>query len=210
MQEKLDLRTLEEDADPVEILNALGVKIYPRGNRNFICCPGHEFRLGRKDLNPTNAVLTERGYHCFACGVSVGIIDMVQEITGFSFKEAVNFIATINGGSDLYVDGSLYTQRLRLSEEELEALQMDPLYGEQISLPDALLASEDGMKEVILDRSKKLLSIYSNLLTTYSSDEGAMKLYDFAEVSQSKRHDILTEIEKRISVLKKLNSRLST
>lgn len=206
---KLDLRKLEEDTDPVEVAKALGIRIYPRGNRNFICCPGHEVRLGRKDLNPTNAILTEKGYHCFACGVSVGVVDMVREITGSSFKEAVNFLASLNGGTELYKDGLLSAKKLRLSEDELEALHMDALYGEQISLSDALQENEGGMKELLLNRTIQMISIYKHLLDTYQGDEGAIKLYEFAEISQSKRHEMLIEIAKRIEILKNLKDRLT-
>lgn len=206
---KLDLRTLEEDSDPLEIARALGVKIYPKGNRNFICCPGHKNRLGREDLNPTNAVLTEKGYHCFACGVSVGIIDMVREITGYSFKEAVNFLASFNGGAELYKEGLLPEKHLRLSEEELEALNMDPLYGEQISLTDALLTNEKMMKDLILERISKMLSTYQTLKEKYQGDDGAMKLYEFAGISQSKRHDMLEEIDRRTKVLENLRKNVT-
>ncbi len=204
---KLNLKELSQDTSPVEVCKSLGIKIFPKGRQNFICCPGHEKRLGKKDLNPTNAVLTDHGYHCFACGVSISTADMITEITGCSLREAFQFMANLNGGTELYhMDGKEIT-RLRYSDEELKALKINPLYGSEISFSELCIKAPNLAKEIVRIRISNLLPKYEVALKKALTEEGAMKLYEYAHISSKKRNEMLEELKKRIQILKVLKAR---
>lgn len=204
---QLDLKELSKDTNPLEVCKALGVKVYPKGQRNFILCPGHVKRLGKKDMNPTNAVLTERGYHCFACGVNVSTADMIREITGCSLYEAFEFMANLNGGEELYKMDSTLIPHLRYSDEELTALKLKPLYGSDISISDLCQKAPDLVKEMVKERINKLLPKYEKVLRLSETEKGALKLYEYAHVSSKKRNELLEETKKRIRILKELKAR---
>lgn len=201
---KMNLTALCADTSPVEVCKAIGIKIYPRGRQNFICCPGHEKRLGKKDLNPTNAVLTEHGYHCFACGVSVSTADMITEFTGCTLREAFNLMAALNGGEELY-KGEEREKIFRLSDEELEALNLNPMYESDISFSDICRGDVKLAKEIIRKRIEKMLPVYEGILQKYAGEEGAWLLYDYAEIPVSKRNEMLDEVKKRMDIIQNLN-----
>lgn len=204
---KLNLKELSQDTSPVEVCKSLGVRIFPKGRQNFICCPGHEKRLGKVDLNPTNAVLTDHGYHCFACGVSVSTADMITEITGCSLHEAFQFMANLNGGTELYhIDGN-EIMHLRYSDEELKVLKINPLYGAEIPFLDLCIKAPDLAREIVKERISNLLPKYEVILERTLTEEGAMTLYEYAHVSSKKRNEMLEELKKRIQILKALKAR---
>ena len=64
------------------LVEFLGIDHEIKGSYTYIKCPGHLKRVGKVDNNFGNCILTEKGYHCFACkgGTTVGLIDMVQEL----------------------------------------------------------------------------------------------------------------------------------
>ena len=121
----LDREKIIEEADALTVANYLGMEIVRKGNYNFIACPGHLKRLGRTDDNISNCVLTPKGYHCFACGVKVGLIDMVMEYLECQYPEALSVIADSCGGKDLYsLNGKAASikKQLSLSQEDLEII----------------------------------------------------------------------------------------
>lgn len=204
---KLNLKELSLDTNPAEVCKALGVRVFPKGRQNFICCPGHEKRLGKRDLNPTNAVLMDNGYHCFACGVSVSTADMITEITGCTLHEAFQFMANLNGGMELYhMDGN-EMMHLRYSDEELKSLKINPLYGAEISFLDLCIKAPDLAREIVRERINNLLPKYEVILEKTLTEEGAMMLYEYAHVSSKKRNEMLEEVKKRIQILKVLKAR---
>ena len=206
---KINFAALAADTSPVEVCKAIGIKIYPKGQRNFICCPGHERRLGKRDLNPTNAVLTEHGYHCFACGVSISTADMITEYTGCTLREAFKLMAALNGGEELYM-GEGNEKIFRLSDEEFEALNLNPMYESDISFSDICREDISLAKEIIGKRIEKMLPLYEKVLQEYSGEEGAWKLYDYAEIPVSKRNEMLDEVKKRMSILQRLTKIVAT
>ena len=204
---ELNLKELSKDTSPIEVCNALGVKIFPKGRQNFLCCPGHEKRLGKRDLNPTNAVLTDHGYHCFACGVSVSTADMITEITGCTLHEAFQLMADLNGGEELYRAVGNNLVRLRYSDEELKALKLNPMYSAEISFSDLCIKAPILAREIVKERISYQLPRYESLLKQAITEEGALKLYEYAKVTCKKRHEMLEELKHRIQILKALNAR---
>ena len=128
-----DINALLDAADALTVAQHLGIEIKRKGSRNFIRCPGHESRLGKPDYKISNCVLFDKGYKCFACGESVGIIQMVQEVTGCSFAEALDIIADTCGGSSLYQTTnkkSSTPQKQALRKEDLEIIGINPDFDE--------------------------------------------------------------------------------
>ena len=126
----IDRELLLEEADARTVAEYLGMEVVRKGAHDFICCPGHEKRLGRPDTNISNCILTDKGYRCFACNKSVNIIDMTMEFTGCSYPEALNMIADACGGSALYkTDGKIskdITPKIMLSAYDLSILGLKP------------------------------------------------------------------------------------
>ena len=84
-------------ADAEAVANALGIPIKRHGRFKQILCPGHMEYFGKPDTSYGNCVLTEKGYHCFACNRSVNVFDMVMETKGCSFHDALEFVAGVSG-----------------------------------------------------------------------------------------------------------------
>ena len=209
---KLNLKELSRDTSSVDVARALGLKIYPKGRRNFICCPGHEMRLGKKDLNPTNAILTDYGYYCFACGVSVSTANMIVEVTGCSLHKAFEFMADLNGGTELYKEDNLgsYVPQITLSEAEMEALGLKQAYAGGMSFADVCRSAPDMAKEIIKERAAERLLRYEQMRERYETKEGALALYDFANVMREKRNKLLSELSERICTIKALEDRIGS
>lgn len=108
-------------SDVVSIAEANGVDVQYRSGRPHICCPGHLARLGKADSNNSSCVITERGYHCFACGESVDVIDMLVEL-GCSTGEAIRQVASYLGETELSEDSP---QRARISKSECDKLGLN-------------------------------------------------------------------------------------
>lgn len=104
---------LLEEADGYTVASYIGMDIMSRGSHEWILCPGHEKRLGKKDTRMSNCYLTAHGYKCFACGVSRNVFDMVMEYFEYelgkkiSFSEAMGIVGDALGGRELYqIDSS--------------------------------------------------------------------------------------------------------
>ena len=126
---KRPLYDIEEILDNVtgrEAAEYFGLDIVHRGAYDFIHCPGHFERLGKEDTRANNCILTEFGYHCFACEETVGVIRMIEEIEGCSKYDAICIAGDIAGGKELYQinDGDGFEQEIerkeRLSSNDLK------------------------------------------------------------------------------------------
>ena len=84
-------------ADSETVANALGIPVKQNGRLKQILCPGHLTYFGKPDMQYGNCVLTEKGYHCFACNRTVNMFDMVMEVKGCSFHDAIEFVAGLSG-----------------------------------------------------------------------------------------------------------------
>ena len=122
-----DSERIIEDADVVNVAEYLDMEMSRSGSVIRIKCPGHFKRLGKEDNNFGSCMLTEKGYHCFACQVSVGLIDMVEEVKGCSYVEALGIIADANGGRENYIVSGEYKMPIErtvkvLSDEDLKLI----------------------------------------------------------------------------------------
>ena len=99
-----DIQAIANNCDTEVVANAIGMEV----SKGKIRCPGHLDRLGKYDNRIGNAVLTKNGYHCFACGCSVSVFNMVMEHyknylgTEISFYDAVQIVAETCGGKEFY------------------------------------------------------------------------------------------------------------
>ena len=121
----IDKEYLLSEVDGYSVAEYLGMEIVKRGANHCIICPGHEKRLGKIDARIGNAVLTKKGYRCFACGKSVNAIDMTMEYTGCTYPEALNIVADACGGRNIFElkDGAQQNEkRLPLSADDLELI----------------------------------------------------------------------------------------
>lgn len=120
-----DRERLLQAADSLDVAEYIGLDIKRIGSNYSILCPGHEKRLGKPDTGFGNCILTKNGYTCFACGKSVNLIDMVMEVTGCNYYEALGTIAETCGGRELYLSDDsdiVEKEELPLMKEELASI----------------------------------------------------------------------------------------
>lgn len=98
-----DEERILEDANAVSVAEYLGMEIRRSASRYQIYCPGHLNRLGKEDKKMGSCFLTPKGYHCYACDKTVSLPNMVMEVEGCDYKEALGIIADSLGGRDHYV-----------------------------------------------------------------------------------------------------------
>lgn len=98
-----DRERIIDDADSYSVARHIGMNIVTKGKYNFILCPGHNNNLGKSDQKFGSCVLTPKGYKCFACEKTVGLIDMTMEYTGCSYPDALATIGDANGGRENYI-----------------------------------------------------------------------------------------------------------
>ena len=126
----LDRDQILEIADPLVVAEYIGLATKKVGNRISILCPGHEERLGHPDNHFGNCYLTPHGYHCYSCGASVGLIDMVMEVTGEPYAEALGIIGDCCGGRELfYTDKRRIRETLPVNLDDLKTIGLDPKSG---------------------------------------------------------------------------------
>ena len=120
-----------EDADAYTVAEFLNMETLRRGKNIQIKCPGHLKRLGKIDTNFGSCMLTEKGYRCFACGVTISMVQMVCEYANVDTNEAFGIIGDALGGREQYIkngkatDGHYETVRI-LPAADLEILNISP------------------------------------------------------------------------------------
>lgn len=83
-------KTLSELQSRVKIEEVIGsfVSVQKKGTRLWACCPFHN------ENTPSFSISPERGiYKCFGCGVSGDAISFLQQLEGFSFADAIKYLA---------------------------------------------------------------------------------------------------------------------
>ena len=89
--ERSVLQTIE-DLIPVSRLVEQYVPLKKRGSELIGLCPFHS------EKTPSFTVSDEKAfYHCFGCGAHGNIFDFMMQIKGYSFPEAVHFLAEMSG-----------------------------------------------------------------------------------------------------------------
>ncbi len=106
--------------DIASIAESVGISVRYAGSAYHIHCPGHILRLGKEDANDGSCVLTDTGYHCFSCGESIDVFEMLQEATGCTFIQAVNLVANYCGVQEKPIE-----QLFPLSRKETAFLGFD-------------------------------------------------------------------------------------
>lgn len=125
-----DQERLNEEANSQIIADYLGIESEIKGSRTWIKCPGHFARMGKEDRNFGNCVLTEHGYHCFACNKIIHQTQMVMEFADCDYNEALGIIGDALGGRENYLlSGDVLKQHTiekALSAEDLELIGLVP------------------------------------------------------------------------------------
>lgn len=120
---RIDKDALLAEANCIDVAKYIGMNVVHKGANDFILCPGHEQRLGKKDNKLGNCVLYPEGYICYACDPHHihNCIDMVMEYLNCSFMDALKTIAEIYGGLKTY-ETNAPREKLPLSPEDLKLI----------------------------------------------------------------------------------------
>lgn len=132
-----DIELLIHTVTPQAVAEAIGLSVVRKGSHTYCECPSHEKRLGKRDSNVSNCVLTPHGYHCFSCGAKGDVIQMVMDYCNMSFVKAAELISSITGGN--YTLGTENAKKQPFSAEELALIGLT-----SISNPDG-----DAGKEIL-------------------------------------------------------------
>lgn len=81
------LQELKERNNIVEVA-AQYISLDQRGYNYWACCPFHHEKTPSFSINSI-----DQYYHCFGCGVSGTVIDLVEEMENLNFYESVQFLA---------------------------------------------------------------------------------------------------------------------
>ena len=92
-QEKL--QRLIQDVNILDVVNYLGIACHKKGSNYFLLCPSPE----HNDTHATNCYCKDGGTRvvCKACGYFASPIELVKDVTGMSFFDAVNVVWEIAG-----------------------------------------------------------------------------------------------------------------
>lgn len=82
------INQVREQTDIVALIESKGVALTRAGSRYKGLCPVHSERSPSFNVNPDSQT-----YHCFGCGVSGDAIAFMQEVDGFNFTGAVEYLA---------------------------------------------------------------------------------------------------------------------
>ena len=80
----LDIAAIKAAVTATDVAERLGLE---PGRSGYICCPWHNEDTPSLKLYPES-----RGWHCFGCGKSGDVIDMVSHVEGLSLQDACEWI----------------------------------------------------------------------------------------------------------------------
>lgn len=118
-QEKL--QRLISEVRIFDVVNYLGIPYQKRGCNYFISCPSPE----HNDKHATNCYFKEDGIRvrCLACGYFASPIELVRDVTGMGFLEAVDVIWNLAGcPSYLYEEDKRKRRSFILSYKEAKLI----------------------------------------------------------------------------------------
>ena len=91
---ELEKEEVRKRVDVAALFSSFGVSLERKGKSLMGRCPFHE------DTTPSLSVEPEKGlYHCFGCGESGDVFDLVMKTRGLSFPEALQYLKGQNGGA---------------------------------------------------------------------------------------------------------------
>lgn len=122
---------VKRNVDIIDLFQSFGVSLEKKGSGYMGLCPFHE------DSDPSLSVDKDKGlFHCFGCGASGDVFDLVMKMQSISFKEALSFL---RGGDFTSVDKVLPVKKAKKSEPEspvLSSISLDAItdyYHSQLS-----------------------------------------------------------------------------
>ena len=113
------------------------VKLKAAGSNLVGLCPFHDEKTGSFNINVSNNY-----YHCFGCGASGNVLSYVMETKGFSFLEAVEYLAQ--------------KFNITLKHEGGKKKAKSDISGKEIYQLNAL--AQEFFRSALKDNSKKLVS----------------------------------------------------
>ena len=85
--EEFEKDEVKGKVDIVELFESFGVKLREKGKSFIGLCPWHD------DHTPSLSANREKGlYHCFGCGESGDVVDLVEKMKGVGFREALEYL----------------------------------------------------------------------------------------------------------------------
>lgn len=85
--EEFEKDEIKSKVDIVLLFSHFGVKLTPKGKGFTGKCPWHD------DKDPSLSIDREKGlYHCFGCGESGDVFDLVEKVKGIGFREALEYL----------------------------------------------------------------------------------------------------------------------
>lgn len=89
------LQRLIQEVNILDVVNYLGIACHKRGGNYFLLCPSPE----HNDTHATNCYCKDGGTRvvCKACGYFASPIELVKDVTGMSFFDAVKVVWEIAG-----------------------------------------------------------------------------------------------------------------
>lgn len=189
-------RKIYEDADCVDIAEAIGMKMMKRGNSIFIECPEHEKNAGKRDTDLDRCVVSAKGYHCFSCGANGGVISMVRNFLGTSPYETRKTIANLLGSVNNYLEDGEYdpSKEQPYKKEQLEALGLCQTVVSY--MPAALCETEEEAKEKGLSTGKDAIFL--------SFDNNGNPLFSSEKLDCVKDNEVFLGYKKEIVTLNSL------
>ena len=166
---RFDVEKLTQDADPLLVAEQIGMETQQRGSRTSILCPSH------MDTKHGNCLITETGYHCFACGATGNVFNMVKEFLNVDFPTACSIIADICGGEEYYAEsgksGKPTVKMLTAEECKLIGLHNNPVCILAATTDDPLEYEKENFKvEIDIDTAEDPVQRY----LVYSMDRNPL------------------------------------
>ena len=186
--------------DAASVADYIGMEVVKRGANLCIRCPGHEKRLGKPDNNIGNAVLTQRGYRCFACDTFVNMVNMVREYEGCNYWDALNIIAKAAGYDSVATN-------VDINRHPLSYLQCNTLGLKHQFLQKLYKDSKKDYTDLVLQNAKEMLYAYKRVLDGYCARDSseAHLTYELLEIDGSlSTADILNLTHKVKNIIRDL------
>lgn len=201
----MDISELKEIVEPDILADYLGLEYQEKGGRFLILCPFHG------DRNLGSAYIRNGWFHCFSCGESMDIVELVQKVKNIGFYKAVKILANLAGVSiDFNNNEDKGYLKYRLTQDELNILDFPK---STIPLKNIYLSAPEIYKEIVLKRTKEKKEHYQNLIASYAdrTAENAYRVYELykGNVNPQTFRDIKDEANKRIRVCNMILERFS-
>lgn len=86
------INAIREKTDLIALLESKGVSLQRAGTRYKGLCPVHNERSPSFIVNPDTQT-----YHCFGCGINGDAFSIIQELDGYSFTGAIEYLGDMAG-----------------------------------------------------------------------------------------------------------------